>query len=172
VPARYAYDEWLARFPEREAEAASLPAPRSTQRKVRILLDEDVDGLAQSIGSRERLRVEQRSPKGASDDDVWMLAMKHKLTIVTGNKRDFWREDMFPLAQSPGIVALGGKNEEERVRSLGHVLSKSWLLDDVGEYAAAPRYTRIRAVPDGSVVITEFWDAANNMIVVVDHTRG
>jgi hypothetical protein len=98
--------------------------------------------------------------------------VKHKLAIVTGNKRDFWREDRFPLARSPGVVALGGKNEAERIRSLGHVLSKSWLLDDVGANAAAPRYTRVRAVPDGSVVITEFWDHSNNEIVVVDHTRG
>ena len=172
MPARCTYDEWLARYPERDPDFASATAPPSTKRKIRILLDEDVDGLAESVGSRKRLRMERRAPKGASDDEVWRLAIQHNLAIVTGNKRDFWKEDKFPLVQSPGIVVVGGKNNVERLRSLDHILSQSWLLADVGSSPQAPRYTRIRAVPDGSVVTTEFWDAANDVIVVVDHIHG
>ena len=172
MPDRYPCDEWLRRHPERYPDSAGAPAPRSTRRKIRIHLDEDVDGLAESLRSYERLRVERRPRKGASDDVVWRLAIKHNLAIVTGNKRDFWKEDKFPLVQSPGIVVLEGKTKAERLRSLDHVLRRSWILDDFGAYAQAPRYTRIRAVSDGSVVITEFWDAANDTVVVLDHIRG
>lgn len=172
VPDRCSYDEWLRRHPERDPDRAGALSPPSTRRKIRILLDEDVDGLAESIGFHGRLRVERRAPKGASDDEVWRLAITHNHTIVTGNKRDFWSEDKFPLVQSPGIVVLGGRNTAERLRSLDQVLRQSWILDDVGAYPQAPRYTRIRAVPDGSVVMTEFWDASNDVIVVVDHIRG
>ena len=172
MPERLTYPEWLARYPERDQEAASASSPPTSRRKVRILLDEDVDGLAEGIRAYGRLRVELRAPKAATDGEVWLQAKRRNLAVVTGNKRHFWREESFPLAQSPGIIALGGNNRSERLKALRHILNESWLLDDVAGHWAAPRYTRIRAVPDGSVVVTEFWDASNDIIVIVDHRRG
>lgn len=170
MPERCDYDEWLARYPERAPGSDGLPV-RSTRRKVRIFLDEDVDGLVASLAGRSRLRVAMRCPKAASDERVWQIAQQRNLAIVTGNTHDFCNERRFPLARSPGVVALGGTNLTERLRSLDHIVRKSWLLEDVGAHPLAPRYTRTRAFPDGSTIMTEFWDATNQIIVVVDHTR-
>ena len=97
---------------------------------------------------------------------MWNIARRRGLTLVTGNKRDFWNEAKFSLARSPGVVALGGSSSEAaRLSSLNHVLRKSWLLDDVAAHATAPCFTRTRAVPDGSVIRTEFWDSDSDVVV-------
>jgi len=118
---RITLDQWIdqqrAEDPQFDRHADEFARFTGTKRKVPLLLDENLEAeFVAELQSVEFLKVTISRP-GISDEAVWAEARKAKQVIVTGDE-DFWDGHRFPLAQSPGVIILAGRDAEQRIDSL------------------------------------------------------
>ena len=118
---RTTLDEWFEteqqRDPGLNRAIGHFMATQGPKRKVPLLLDENMEAevLAELRGvSYLEVRVGRA---GASDEMVWAEARRTRQAIVTTDN-DFWDDYDFPLMQSPGLIIVGGRNADEKTKSL------------------------------------------------------
>jgi predicted nuclease of predicted toxin-antitoxin system len=131
-PKRIALDEWIelqrAEDPRFDRHVEEFLRTRGPKRKVPLLLDENLEAeLIAELRSIDFLKVTVSQP-GIPDDAVWAEARRSKLVIVTGDE-DFWDDHRFPLARSPGVIIVAGRNAEQKSDSLATVFGM-WSIQE------------------------------------------
>ena len=97
-----------------------LAKSRGVPRKVPILADENLEtDLVSDLASVRGFKV-MVADKGRADDDLWAEAKRAGMVILTADA-DFWSDQAYPIADSPGVIYLDCTGLSARTTALALV---------------------------------------------------
>ncbi len=120
-------------------------------RKARFLVDESLGegmvGVLRALGWKA-VGVEERGLAGHSDEDVYALAWREQLMILTKD-RDFLDDRRFPPNRNPGVIVL----PDGPVDAEGFVTALRSALGNIAPLSGAYKHSKITVDNNGEITI-------------------
>lgn len=127
---RKTYEQWLLEADgDLEKEGRWFAKLRVPERKMPLLIDENLDRELIPWLDEARCFHIHTLPKGRSDEQLWQFAVQNQYTIVTADE-DFADDRRYPIHRSPGVVIVKGTTLEDKM----YALAGLWGNMDITAY--------------------------------------